>query len=119
MGINSVTSLTRSGLRDWLMQRVTAVILAVYTIFLVGFFMLHQPMGFDVWSALFQNTGMRVFTFLALLSMVYHTWVGVWTVLTDYIKCAYLRLTLCLMVILSLFSYLAWAVSILLHTHQI
>lgn len=76
--------------------------------------MLHQPMTFDVWSTLFQNGFMRVFTFLALLSMVYHTWVGMWTVLTDYVKCSYLRLTLCVIVILSLFSYLAWAVIILL-----
>jgi succinate dehydrogenase / fumarate reductase membrane anchor subunit len=110
--VRNVTSLTRSGLRDWLIQRVTAVILGAYAIFLVGFLMLHQPITFDLWSALFQNGFMRVFTFLALLSMVYHTWVGIWTVFTDYVKCSCLRLTLQIIVILALFSYLAWGVAI-------
>lgn len=110
--VNSVTSLTSSGLRDWLIQRITAVILLLYTIFLVGFLMLHQPIDFDTWATLFQHDWVRVFTFLALLSFVYHTWVGIWTVLTDYVKCAQLRLLLHVIVVLSLFSYLAWGVAI-------
>lgn len=110
--VRNVTSLSRSGLRDWLVQRVTAVILALYILFLVGFLMFNQPVTFEVWSALFENGFMRVFSFLALLSMVYHTWVGIWTVFTDYMKCPYLRLTLQVMVILALFSYLVWGVVI-------
>ncbi|MDF3054117.1 MAG: succinate dehydrogenase [Gammaproteobacteria bacterium] len=110
--LRSVTSLTRSGLRDWLVQRITAIVLAGYVIFLVGFFMLNQPMSFGLWTALFQNGFMRIFTFLALLSMVYHTWVGMWTVLTDYINCPRFRLLLVIVIVLSLFSYLAWAVAI-------
>lgn len=110
--VKSVTSLTGNGLRDWLIQRVTAVILALYTLFLVGFLMLHQPMTYDLWADLYDNVLMRVFTFFALLSMVYHTWVGVWTVLTDYIKCACLRLILLVLAMLALLGYMVWGVMI-------
>ena len=110
--VRNVTIVSRSGLRDWLIQRVTAVVLAAFTIFLIAFLMLQQPITFNAWSLLFQNDFMRAFTFLALLSMVYHTWIGIWTVLTDYISCSRLRLMLQIIVILALFSYLAWGVAI-------
>lgn len=110
--VGSVTSLTRSGLRDWLIQRITAVILAIYAIFLMGYLVCHSPLSYEVWHGLFTCEAMRVFTFLALLSVVYHTWVGIWTVLTDYIKCPCLRLTLQVLVVLALIGYLVWGVDI-------
>lgn len=109
--VGSVTSLTRSGLRDWLIQRITAVVLALYALFLLAFILCHQVLTYADWQALFANGFMRVFTFLALLSVVYHTWVGLWTVLTDYIKCSSLRLTLQVIVVIVLLGYLVWGVS--------
>jgi succinate dehydrogenase / fumarate reductase membrane anchor subunit len=110
--VGSVTSLTRSGLRDWLIQRVTAVILALYALFLLGFILLHHPLAYANWQGLFANGFMRVFTFLTLLSVVYHTWVGLWTVFTDYIKCSCLRLILQVIVVIALLGYLVWGVAI-------
>jgi len=110
--VEKVTSLTGNGMRDWLVQRVTAVLLAVYTLFLVGYLMLHSPLQYADWQALFKCGWMRAFTFLTLLSVVYHTWVGMWTVFTDYVKCAYLRLTIQVLTILALFGCLVWGVAI-------
>lgn len=110
--VENVSSLTRNGLRDWLVQRVTSVVVAAYVLFLTAYFILHSPLQYSDWHALFSNTCMRVFTFLALLSTVYHTWVGIWTVFTDYVKCIYLRSTLLALVIFALFAYLAWGVAI-------
>ena len=110
--VGSVTSLTRSGLRDWLIQRVTAVVLALYTLFLLGFILLHHPLTYANWQGLFANGFMRIFTFLTLLSVVYHTWVGLWTVFTDYIKCSWLRLILQVIVVIALLGYLVWGVAI-------
>ena len=38
MGMNSVTNIGRNGIQDWIIQRVTAYVLALYTLFLLGFF---------------------------------------------------------------------------------
>lgn len=108
----SATSFSNNGVRDWLVQRVTAVILALYAIFLLGFFIVCGPVTFDAWHLLFSNVAMKVFTFLALLSVLGHAWVGIWTVLTDYIKCSCLRITLEIIVIIALIVYVLWGFQI-------
>ncbi len=110
--VESVTSLTRSGLRDWLIQRVTAIVLAVYTLFLFAYVLCHRPLSYDQWQHLFANGFMRVFTFLTLLSLMYHTWIGIWTVITDYIKPPVLRLLLQVLVFLVLLGYVVWGIDI-------
>lgn len=109
--VEKVTSLTGNGLRDWLIQRLSALILAAYALFLLAYIIFCAP-DFTAWQALFRHEFMRVFTVLALLSMVYHTWIGLWTVFTDYIKCAYLRLLLQTLVVLVLLGYLVWGIDI-------
>jgi succinate dehydrogenase / fumarate reductase membrane anchor subunit len=111
--IQSATSLTSSGLRDWLVQRVSAVILAAYFIFLLAYFILHPHLQYAGWQQLFACNLMRIFTLLALLSLVGHSWIGIWTVITDYIKCAWARLLLEVILILALLGYLFWGIEIL------
>lgn len=110
--VGNVTSVSRSGLRDWLIQRLSAVILGAYTLFLVVFMLLHCPLQYADWHNLFAATFTRVFTFLALLSLVYHTWIGLWTVFTDYIKCSSLRFSLQVLVIIALLAYMVWGIDI-------
>lgn len=109
----NITSFTGQGVKDWLIQRITSVIVAVYSLFLLGYLLLHPHIEFADWQALFNQTGMRLFTFAALLSMVWHAWIGIWTVLTDYVKCPYLRLSLQSFVILFLILCMVWGVQIL------
>jgi len=110
--VESLTSLSRSGLRDWFVQRVTAIILAAYTLFLLIYVIACSPLTYEAWQGLFLNPWMRIFSFFALLSIVFHTWVGVWTIFTDYIKCSCLRLILQVIVILALIGYLVWGIEI-------
>ena len=112
--VSNILGLTRSGLRDWFVQRVTAVILALYTIFLVVFAIIHQPhLSFSTWHTLFQSFWMKLATLLAVLSLAMHAWVGIWTILTDYVKPAKLRGLIQFLVILALFGYVIWAIQIL------
>ena len=111
--VGNVTSLTGNGLRDWLVQRVSAVILAVYTLFLIGYILFHPGIDYQQWLALFQSTWMKIASLLVLLSLMLHAWVGLWTILTDYIKCVYLQLTLYVLVLIALFSFVVWGVQIL------
>ncbi|RKQ97055.1 succinate dehydrogenase / fumarate reductase membrane anchor subunit [Kushneria sinocarnis] len=111
--VTSIMNLGRSGVSDWLIQRVSAVILALYTIFIVAFLLFHSDLDYSAWSALFAQTWMKIFTLLALLSVAAHAWVGLWIVATDYIKPANIRIATLTVVILALFVFVVWGVQVL------
>ena len=110
--VNSVTNLGRSGVFDWLIQRVTAYVLALYTIFLLGY-MLTTDVNYDTWNALFDQTLFRIFTLMALLSIGAHAWVGLWTVTTDYIKAMGPKFIVQAACGLTMFVYVVWGIQIL------
>ena len=101
------------GTRDWLGQRITAVILVLYTLYLLFSVLSVQTLNYASWFGLFLSPFMKVATLLALLSLVYHAWVGVRDVFMDYIKQTWLRLLLEIGTIVLLVGYAAWAVIIL------
>ena len=101
------------GLRDWLAQRITALIMAVYSVILVYVFLSGTPLAYDAWRDLFSQGWMRVATLLFAASLAWHAWVGVRDILMDYVRPDGLRLTLQILVLLVLASYLGWAVQIL------
>ncbi len=109
----NVMSLTRSGLLDWLVQRFSSVIMAAYVILLIGFILSHPQLSYADWKGLFANPVMRIFSFLVLLNIVAHAWVGMWTVFTDYIKPVPLRLFLEVAMVLVLLAYLVWGVEMM------
>ncbi len=98
--VSNITSLTGNGLKDWLIQRATAVYFALYSLFILGYLLAYPQLTYPQWSSLFQNTGFRIATIIALISLSLHSWVGIWTVTTDYLKCTTLRLSLQLFVVL-------------------
>ena len=104
--VKNVTSFTGNGVADWLVQRVSAVILAAYTLFLTVWFLALPEWTFDAWTALFAQGWVKVFTLLALLAFVAHAWIGIWTATTDYLKNTPVRVLVQLAVILVLFIYL-------------
>lgn len=110
-GIKSATGLTGSGVRDWVMQRISAVVLAVYAIVMVCFFLFNK-VDFASWQAFMLSLPMKLFSFVALLSLVAHAWVGMWTVLTDYVKSSGLRLVLQSAIIIAILVYLFWGIKI-------
>lgn len=83
--VTNVTNFSRSGLYDWMAQRVSAVVLAAYFIFLLGFVVAHPGLTYADWNGLFAQNWMRIFSLLALLSILIHAWVGMWTITTDYL----------------------------------
>jgi succinate dehydrogenase / fumarate reductase, membrane anchor subunit len=101
------------GLREWLAQRITAVVMAVYTLLLVLVFIRVPKVDFWHWRALWELPVMRYATVLFLLCAYYHAWIGVRDILMDYIKDAGLRLTLYVIVIGALVCYAVWSVQIL------
>lgn len=109
--IKSATGLTGSGSRDWIVQRISAVVLAVYSLVMLGWFLTHTP-SFELWRGFMLSMPMRLFSVLAVISLAGHAWVGMWTVFTDYIKSSGLRLVLQAAMILAVIVYLFWGVMI-------
>lgn len=101
------------GLKDWLAQRLTGLIMAVYTLVLLVSLMLVPELNYGTWAGLFASTWMKVLTLLALLSLFWHAWIGVRDIYMDYIKPTAVRLTLQVVTILVLVAYAFWAVIIL------
>lgn len=101
------------GLRDWLFQRITAVVAAAYTLFMAGYVVLHPNLDYNMWTGLFSSQVMRSFSLLFLLAVYVHAWVGVRDVVMDYVKPAGMRLAIYVVVILALLLYVIWSVIIL------
>jgi succinate dehydrogenase / fumarate reductase, membrane anchor subunit len=101
------------GLRDWMAQRISAVILAVYTLVLLITLLALPELNYGTWAGLFSLAWMKVATLLAILALIYHVWIGVRDIYMDYIKPTGIRLTLQVGTIVLLLGYAAWAVIIL------
>ena len=101
------------GLRDWLAQRITAVVMVVFTLLLTAVLMISQPHDEASWKAIFSNRWMRIASFLFLISLFWHAWIGMRNILMDYVHATGIRLTLQILVILSLIFYTIWSAEIL------
>lgn len=89
--VKSITSLSRSGLKDWLVQRVSAVLLGTYAVFMFVYLMMNGDLSYQQWSGLFSNMAFKIYTLSVLFALVGHIWVGLWTVATDYLKNVWVR----------------------------
>lgn len=111
--LDNITSLTGKGLKDWFIQRLSAVMIGAYAIFLLVYLMLHPGLNYADWLNLYECTWMIIWSLLVLLSLLLHTWVGIWTVTTDYLKCTTLRLSVQMLVLLVLLASFVWGIQIL------
>jgi succinate dehydrogenase / fumarate reductase membrane anchor subunit len=111
--LNRIVTGAHYGLRDWLIQRVTAVLMILYTLAIVGYLLMQPVVDYNVWTHLFSNDVIRTFSLLFLLSVFYHAWIGVRDIVMDYVKPAAIRLLIHVMVILALLLYAIWSVQIL------
>ena len=118
--VKSVTSLSSSGLANWMLQRVSALIMTAYLIFMVAYFFVNPSPSYDQWLSLHSTLAMRIFSLLTILSIATHAWIGVWCVLTDYItvrligpKATPIRMFLQLAMIAVILFYVVWTIDIL------
>ncbi len=101
------------GWKDWMIQRVTAVIMLLFSVAVLGFLLINGGVGYGEWKQFFGGELVRVLTLMFLMSVFYHAWIGVRNVLLDYVKPLWVRLTLQVVVVLFLAGCSIWSVSIL------
>jgi succinate dehydrogenase / fumarate reductase, membrane anchor subunit len=109
----NITSLTNNGLRDWMIQRVSAVIITLYTVFILGFLFTHPQMDYLTWRELFTPLWVKIFSLMTLMAFVLHSYIGLWTVFTDYIRPRALRFTMQILLRFMLIAFLIWGIQIL------
>jgi succinate dehydrogenase / fumarate reductase, membrane anchor subunit len=101
------------GLRDWLVQRVSAVVMALYTLLFVVILIVAPPRHYGAWKGLFAAQPMKLATFLFLVSLFLHAWIGLRDILMDYIQPTGLRLGLQVVAIMWLVACAGWSLQIL------
>jgi succinate dehydrogenase / fumarate reductase membrane anchor subunit len=101
------------GWRDWLVQRVSAVVMTLYTLLFLGLLLWHGGLEYAAWKATFASQLFKLATFAFMLSLLWHAWVGVRNIAMDYIKPVGLRLAFDVVVILLLVGYAGWTIQIL------
>ena len=102
------------GLRDWLSQRVTAVIMGLFTLVVLAQVIFSRgPIGYEKWAGIFAAQWMKVLTFAVVLALMWHAWVGMRDVFMDYIKPVVLRLALQVFTIVWLTACAGWAIQVL------
>ena len=101
------------GMRDWLAQRVTAIVMVIFTVILLVSFLTGQNFTYERWAGLFARQWFKLFTMVTFFGLFYHVWVGIRDIWMDYVKPVGIRLTLQIATVLWLLACAAWTVQIL------
>ncbi|MBN8486694.1 MAG: succinate dehydrogenase, hydrophobic membrane anchor protein [Burkholderiales bacterium] len=101
------------GLRDWLAQRITAVLMALFTVVLLVQVLMPGEIGYDKWAGIFAAQWMKFLTFSVIVALTWHAWVGVRDIWMDYVKPVGIRLALHVFSLVWLVGCAGWAIQVL------
>ncbi len=113
-GVERTTTGAHYGWKDWLGQRVTAVIILIWVIVMGARFLITSDFGFTAWNEFMSCTPMRLLTLFAMISVTYHAWIGVRDIWMDYVKSARVRMFLHVFTIMWLVSCALYGVGAVL-----
>lgn len=101
------------GSRDWLSQRVTAALIALFTLVVLVQLLLPGEIGYYKWAGIFAPQWMKFLSFGVVVALGLHAWVGVRDIWMDYIKPAGVRLVLQVFTIVWLVGCVGWAAQVI------
>jgi succinate dehydrogenase / fumarate reductase membrane anchor subunit len=101
------------GLISWILQRLSAVMMASYLIFLLHYLWVHHPLTYENWHLWFSQSVVKIYSVITIISLLIHTWIGMWTITTDYVHGLYTRTMIHSMVLILLSMYGVWGIQIL------
>ena len=110
--VTTVTSLGRSGLHDWFIQGLSAVVMTAFTVYLCWFLVSNPELQYQQWLAFFSQPVVKVFATLTLILMSLHIWVGMWIVSTDYLKPLGIRMVFQAALIIYCLIVIFWGIQI-------
>lgn len=103
--VSNASALGRNGIHDWLLLRASAILITLYIVYILGFILMTDTLTYDIWRGFFASSFTKVFTLLTLISILVHGWIGMWQVLTDYVKSLSMRLIGQLVIVVVLLAY--------------
>jgi succinate dehydrogenase membrane anchor subunit len=101
------------GWKDWLAQRITAVVMVLYTALMLAVCLWNGGIDYPLWKTMFASGVFKLATFVFMLALCWHAWIGVRDIWMDYIKPAGVRLVLEVATVLALVVYVGWTIQIL------
>jgi succinate dehydrogenase / fumarate reductase membrane anchor subunit len=113
IGVHRLVVGAHYGVGNYLVQRLTAVYLTAYTLFIIGLLLFTRDLSYTGWASLFVPLWMKVVTLIALFALLYHAWIGVKDIWMDYVKPTGIRLALQTLTVLWLLFCAVWSVQIL------
>jgi succinate dehydrogenase / fumarate reductase membrane anchor subunit len=102
-----------TGLRAWLVQRVTAVYMLFFIVFLLAHFLLDPPKSHLAWRGWILSPGVSIAAFVFYAALLAHAWVGVRDVTLDYVKPLAVRVLVLALLVFCLIGLGAWVTRIL------
>lgn len=112
-GTKRIVTGAHYGLRDWLAQRITAVLMALFTIVLLAQVIFGEPLSYYKWAGIFSSQWMKSLTLVVIVALLVHVWVGVRDIFMDYVKPVSVRLTLHVLTLVWLVGCTGWAIQVL------
>jgi succinate dehydrogenase / fumarate reductase, membrane anchor subunit len=112
-GTKRIVTGAHYGLRDWLAQRISAVLMALFTVVLLVQVLTVSSLDYYSWSGIFAQQWMKTLTFVVIVALLYHAWVGVRDIWMDYVKPVGIRLTLQVFTMVWLVGCAGWAIQVL------
>lgn len=92
--VTNQAAIKRNGIQDYVTLRATSILITAYTFYMVYIFVSTAEMTFTQWQSVFSSVGMKAFTLITLVAIFMHVRIGLWQVLTDYVKNARVRVAL-------------------------
>lgn len=106
-----------TGLRAWMVQRVTAVYMLFFIVFLLAHFLLDPPKSYLAWRSWILSPGVSISAFVFYAAVLAHAWVGVRDVILDYAKPLAVRVLVLALLGFSLIGLGGWVIRILWNGH--
>ncbi|MEE8197672.1 MAG: succinate dehydrogenase, hydrophobic membrane anchor protein [Acidiferrobacterales bacterium] len=112
--IPRATGSVGSGLGEWLLQRVTALYIGAFALYLL-FRLIAAPVSdYVAWKSWFAAGGIRISFALFVASLLIHSWIGMRSVFMDYVKPGWLRFAVSLLTATGLLLLAVWAADVLI-----
>lgn len=75
-----------TGLRAWLVQRVTALYMLFFVIFLAAHFLIDPPQSYLAWRSWMLSPSVSSAFVVFSAALLAHVWVGIRDVILDYVQ---------------------------------
>ncbi|NQY42504.1 MAG: succinate dehydrogenase, hydrophobic membrane anchor protein [Legionellales bacterium] len=101
------------GYIEFIIQRLSAIYMLLYILSLLTIIFINKDLDFEIIQDLFSLMPVRIFTLVFIISILSHSWIGMWTIATDYIGNLFVRNLYFIIVFGALFFYLIWSIEII------